>query len=219
MNNWTARAPAASAPPPPPLTALQSSGRTSPSLTLSDDAASMAAARASASPPAESERAVTGVAASQSVEAASSAVARVASEFQALERLRDAGYGGSVVAEKLKEIRLAVARLPEEVRGLVVNLVEDRADEIEITSQIAQKEADLAWRTAELEALKKKSRRLAAARAERSRVCDACGQRPDAPLERCDGFGGPRYCGDACRKKHWLAEHRDACAAGATVIT
>jgi hypothetical protein len=95
------------------------------------------------------------VAASQSVEAASSTVARVASEFQALERLRDAGYGGSVVAEKLKEIRLAVECLPEEVRGLVVNLVEDRADEIEITSQIAQKEADLAWRMAELEALKK----------------------------------------------------------------
>jgi formate dehydrogenase maturation protein FdhE len=153
------------------------------------------------------------------VEAASSTVARVASEFQALERLRDAGYGGSVVAEKLKEIRLAVERLPEEVRGLVVNLVEDRADEIENTSQIAQKEADLAWRTAELEALKKKSRRLAAARAERSRVCDACGQRPDAPLERCDGCGGPRYCGDACRKTHWLTSHRDECAAGAACVT
>ena len=51
---------------------------------------------------------------------AAAAVSRVASEFQALERLRGAGYGGAIVAEKVKEIRLAVARLPEEVRGRVV---------------------------------------------------------------------------------------------------
>ena len=64
-------------------------------------------------------------------------MARVASEFRALERLRDAGYGGAIVAEKVKEIRLAVARLPEDaVRGRVVALVEDRAEEMELRSQI-----------------------------------------------------------------------------------
>ena len=151
---------------------------------------------------------------------AAAAVARVASEFRALERLRDAGYGGAIVAEKVKEIRLAVARLPEEVRGRVVALVEDRAEEMELRSQIVQKEADLAWRKAELAALKDRARRAAAARLERGRVCDSCGQRPeDKPLERCDGCGGPRYCGDACRKAHWLAGHRDECAAGVAFIT
>ena len=47
------------------------------------------------------------------------------------------------------------------------------------------------------------------------------GQRPEehTPLERCYGSGGPRYCGDACRKAHWLAGHRDECAAGVAFIT
>ena len=148
-------------------------------------------------------------------------MARVASEFRALERLRDAGYGGAIVREKVNEIRAAVARLPEAVRGRVVALVEDRAEEMELRSQIVQKEADLAWRKAELAALKERARRAAAARLERGRVCDSCGQRPseNTPLERCDGCGGPRYCGDACRKAHWLAGHRDECAAGVAFIT
>ena len=150
---------------------------------------------------------------------AAAAVARVASEFRALERLREAGYGGAIVAEKVKEIRLAVSRLPDDIRGRVVALVEDRAEEMELRSQIVQKEADLAWRKAELAALKERARRAAAARLERGRVCDSCGQRPDTPLERCDGCGGPRYCGDACRKAHWLAGHRDECAAGVAFIT
>ena len=152
---------------------------------------------------------------------AAAAVARVASEFRALERLRDAGYGGAIVAEKVKEIRLAVSRLPDDIRGRVVALVEDRAEEMELRSQIVQKEADLAWRKAELAALKERARRAAAARMERGRVCDSCGQRPSehTPLERCDGCGGPRYCGDACRKAHWLAGHRDECAAGVAFIT
>ena len=199
MNNWTARAaPAANTPPPPPVPLpppssgppQPSSGRNSPAnLPPPDDAAA--------------------------------AVARVASEFRALERLRDAGYGGAIVAEKVKEIRLAVARLPEDVRGRVVALVEDRAEEMELRSQIVQKEADLAWRKAELAALKERARRAAAARLERGRVCDSCGQRPseNTPLERCDGCGGPRYCGEACRKAHWLAGHRDECAAGVAFIT
>ena len=176
-------------PPPPPPVPPQSNSGRSSPATLPDDAAA--------------------------------AVARVASEFRALERLRDAGYGGSIVAEKVKEIRLAVARLPEEVRGRVVALVEDRAEEMELRSQIVQKEADLAWRKAELAALKERARRAAAARLERGRVCDSCGQRPSehTPLERCDGCGGPRYCGDACRKAHWLAGHRDECAAGVAFIT
>ena len=114
-----------------------------------------------------------------------------------------------------------MSRLPEAVRGRVVALVEDRAEEMELRSQIVQKEADLAWRRAELAALKERARRAAAARLERGRVCDSCGQRPseNAPLERCDGCGGPRYCGDACRKAHWLAGHRDECAAGVAFIT
>ena len=76
-------------------------------------------------------------------------------------------------------------------------------------------------RKAELAALKDKARRAAAARLERGRVCDSCGQRPEenTPLGRCDGCGGPRYCGDACRKAHWLAGHRDECAAGVAFIT
>ena len=100
-------------------------------------------------------------------------------------------------------------------------LVEDRAEEMELRSQIVQKEADLAWRKAELAALKERARRAAAARLERGRVCDSCGQRPSehTPLERCDGCGGPRYCGDVCRKAHWLAGHRDECAAGVAFIT
>ena len=198
MNDWKAQAAPASTPPPPPVPPppppssgpLQpGSGRNSP---------------ANLPPPDDG----------------AAAVARVASEFRALERLRDAGYGGAIVAEKVKEIRLAVARLPEEVRGRVVALVEDRAEEMELRSQIVQKEADLAWRKAELAALKERARRAAAARLERGRVCDSCGQRPeDKPLERCDGCGGPRYCGDACRKAHWLAGHRDECAAGVAFIT
>ena len=192
MNDWTARAAPANTPPPPPPSVpppQSSSGRNSP---------------ANLPPPDD----------------AATAVARVASEFRALERLRVAGYGGAIVAEKVKEIRLAVARLPEEVRGRVVALVEDRAEEMELRSQILRKEADLAWRKAELAALKDKARRAAAARLERGRVCDSCGQRPeDKPLERCDGCGGPRYCGDACRKAHWLAGHRDECAAGVAFIT
>ena len=195
MNDWKARAVApAQPPPPPPLPPppppssgppQPSSGRSSPAtLPPPDDAAA--------------------------------AVARVASEFRALERLRDAGYGGSIVREKVNEIRAAVSRLPEAVRGRVVALVEDRAEEMELRSQIVQKEADLAWRKAELAALKERARRAAAARLERGRVCDSCGQRPSehTPLERCDGCGGPRYCGDTCRKAHWLAGHRDECAAG-----
>ena len=59
---------------------------------------------------------------------AAAAVARVASEFRALERLRDAGYGGAIVREKVNEIRAAVARLPEAVRGRVV--------EIKVTSNL-----------------------------------------------------------------------------------
>ena len=189
MNDWKARAAPAQPPPPPPVPPPQSSSGRSSPANLSDDAAA-------------------------------AAVARVASEFRALERLRDAGYGGAIVAEKVKEIQLAVARLPEEVRGRVVALVEDRAEEMELRSQIVQKEADLAWRKAELAALKERARRAAAARLERGRVCDSCGQRPeDKPLERCDGCGGPRYCGDACRKAHWLAGHRDECAAGVAFIT
>ena len=194
MNDWKARAaPAANTPPPPPVPPSvpppQSSSGRSSPANLPDDGAA--------------------------------AVARVASEFRALERLRDAGYGGAIVAEKVKEIRLAVARLPEEVRGRVVALVEDRAEEMELRSQILRKEADLAWRKAELAALKERARRAAAARLERGRVCDSCGQRPseNTPLERCDGCGGPRYCGDKCRKAHWLAGHRDECAAGVAFIT
>ena len=191
MNDWTARAaPARTPPPPPPVPPQSSSGRNSPAtLPPPDDAAA--------------------------------SVARVASEFQALERLRDAGYGGAIVREKVNEIRAAVSRLPEAVRGRVVALVEDRAEEMELRSQILRKEADLAWRKAELAALKERARRAAAARLERGRVCDSCGQRPDddKPLERCDGCGGPRYCGDACRKAHWLAGHRDECAAGVAFIT
>ena len=199
MNDWTARAaPAANTPPPPPVPPLPpssgpplpGSGRNSPAnLPPPDDAAA--------------------------------AVARVASEFRALERLRDAGYGGAIVREKVNEIRAAVSRLPEHVRGRVVALVEDRAEEMELRSQILRKEADLAWRKADLAALKERARRAAAARLERGRVCDSCGQRPSehTPLERCDGCGGPRYCGDACRKAHWLAGHRDECAAGVAFIT
>ena len=193
MNDWKARAAPANTPPPPPPPSVPppqpSSGRSSPANLPSPDDAA-------------------------------AAVARVASEFQALERLRDAGYGGSVVREKVNEIRLAVSRLPDEIRGRVVALVEDRAEEMELRSQIVQKEADLAWRKAELAALKERARKAAAARAERGRVCDSCGQRPeDKPLERCDGCGGPRYCGDACRKAHWLAGHRDECAAGVAFIS
>ena len=193
MNDWKARAaPAANTPPPPPVP---------PSV-----------------PPPQSSSGRSSPA--NLPDDGAAAVARVASEFRALERLRDAGYGGAIVAEKVKEIRLAVGRLPEEVRGRVVALVEDRAEEMELRSQIVQKEADLAWRKAELAALKERARRAAAARAERGRVCDSCGQRPeDKPLERCDGCGGPRYCGDACRKAHWLAGHRDECAAGVAFIT
>ena len=103
----------------------------------------------------------------------------------------------------------------------MVALVEDRAEEMELRSQILRKEADLTWRKADLAALKERARRAAAARLERGRVCDSCGQRPEenTPLERCDGCGGPRYCGDACRKAHWLAGHRDECAAGVAFIT
>ena len=193
MNDWKARAaPAANTPPPPPVP---------PSV-----------------PPPQSSSGRSSPA--NLPDDGAAAVARVASEFRALERLRDAGYGGAIVAEKVKEIRLAVARLPEAVRGRVVALVEDRAEEMELRSQIVQKEADLAWRKADLAALKERARRAAAARAERGRVCDSCGQRPeDKPLERCDGCGGPRYCGDACRKAHWLAGHRDECAAGVAFIT
>ena len=94
---------------------------------------------------------------------------------------------------------------------------------MELRSQIVQKEADLAWRKAELAALKDKARRAAALRyrGPEARVCDSCGRRPseNTPLERCDGCGGPRYCGDACRKAHWLAGHRDECAAGVAFIT
>jgi hypothetical protein len=197
MNDWKARAaPAANTPPPPPVPPpsvpppQSSSGRSSPAnLPPPDDGAA--------------------------------AVARVASEFRSLERLRDAGYGGAIVREKVNEIRAAVSRLPEAVRGRVVALVEDRAEEMELLSQIVQKEADLAWRKAELAALKERARRAAAARLERGRVCDSCGRRPSehTPLERCDGCGGPRYCGDACRKAHWLAGHRDECAAGVAFIT
>ncbi|CAH0380071.1 unnamed protein product [Pelagomonas calceolata] len=206
MNNWTARAaPAANTPPPPPSVPppQSNSGRNSPA-TLPPQSSSGRNSPATLPPPDD----------------AAVAVARVASEFRALERLRDAGYGGAIVAEKVKEIRLAVARLPEAVRGRVVALVEDRAEEMELRSQILRKEADLAWRKAELAALKERARRATAARAERGRVCDSCGQRPeDKPLERCDGCGGPRYCGDACRKAHWLAGHRDECAAGVAFIT
>ena len=192
MNDWTARAAPANTPPPPPpsVPPPPSSGRNSPAnIPPPDDGAA--------------------------------AVARVASEFRALERLRGAGYGGSIVREKVNEIRAAVSRLPEHVRGRVVALVEDRAEEMELRSQIVQKEADLAWRKAELAALKDKARRAAAARLERGRVCDSCGQRPSehTPLGRCDGCGGPRYCGDACRKAHWLAGHRDECAAGVAFIS
>ena len=195
MNDWKARAaPAANTPPPPPVPP--------PSV-----------------PPPQSNSGRNSPANIPPPDDAAAAVARVASEFQALERLREAGYGGAIVAEKVKEIRLAVARLPEDVRGRVVALVEDRAEEMELRSQIVQKEADLAWRKAELAALKERARRAAAARLERGRVCDSCGQRPDTPLERCDGCGGPRYCGDACRKAHWLAGHRDECAAGVAFIT
>ena len=195
MNDWTARAaPAANTPPPPPVP---------PPSVPPPQSSSGRSSPANLPPPDD----------------AAAAVARVASEFQALERLRDAGYGGAIVAEKVKEIRLAVARLPEEVRGRVVALVEDRAEEMELRSQIVQKEADLAWCKAELAALKERARRAAAARLERGRVCDSCGRRPSehTPLERCDG--GPRYCGDACRKAHWLAGHRDECAAGVAFIT
>ena len=198
MNDWKARAaPAANTPPPPPVPPPPpSSGPPQPSSGRSSPA--------NLPPPDD----------------AAGAVARVASEFRALERLRDAGYGGAIVREKVNEIRAAVARLPEAVRGRVVALVEDRAEEMELRSQIVQKEADLAWRKAELAALKERARRAAAARAERGRVCDSCGQRPEhTPLERCDGCGGPRYCGDACRKAHWLAGHRDECAAGVAFIT
>ena len=199
MNDWKARAVApAQPPPPPPLPPPPppSSGPPQPSSGRSSPATL---------PPPDD---------------AAAAVARVASEFRALERLRDAGYGGSIVREKVNEIRAAVSRLPEAVQGRVVALVEDRAEEMELRSQIVQKEADLAWRKAELAALKERARRAAAARLERGRVCDSCGQRPeDKPLERCDGCGGPRYCGDACRKAHWLAGHRDECAAGVAFIT
>ena len=105
MNDWKARAaPAANTPPPPPPPSV---------------------------PPPQSSSGRSSPATPPPPDDATAAVARVASEFQALERLRDAGYGGAIVAEKVKEIRLAVARLPAEVRGRVVALVEDRAEEME----------------------------------------------------------------------------------------
>ena len=51
------------------------------------------------------------------------AVARVASLFQSLNRLRDAGYGASIIAAKVAECRAAVASLPPDVRAKVVALV------------------------------------------------------------------------------------------------
>ena len=218
MNDWTARAAPANTPPPPPQP-LKPEPEPEPGVGRRLLSVPGGQPPSGGPPPSSSGR--NSPANLPPPDDAAAAVARVASEFRALERLRAAGYGGSIVAEKVKEIRLAVSRLPEDVRGRVVALVEDRAEEMELRSQIVQKEADLAWRKAELAALKDKARRAAAARLERGRVCDSCGQRPDEdkPLERCDGCGGPRYCGDACRKAHWLAGHRDECAAGVAFIT
>ena len=172
MNDWKARAAPANTPPPPPQPL-----KPEPEPGVGRRLLSVTGGQPPSGGPPPSSSGRNSPANLPPPDDAAAAVARVASEFRALERLRAAGYGGSIVAEKVKEIRLAVARLPEEVRGRVVALVEDRAEEMELRSQILRKEADLAWRKAELAALKERARRAAAARAERGRVCDSCGQR------------------------------------------
>lgn len=62
------------------------------------------------------------------------AVARVASLFQSLNRLRDAGYGASIIGAKVAECRAAVASLPPGVRAKVValvNAVDDHSKPVE----------------------------------------------------------------------------------------
>ena len=50
------------------------------------------------------------------------AISRIASLFQSLNRLRDAGYGTSVIAAKVAECRAAVVSLPPDLQAKVVAL-------------------------------------------------------------------------------------------------
>ena len=59
------------------------------------------------------------------------AISRIASLFQSLNRLRDAGYGTSVIAAKVAECRAAVVSLPPDLQAQVVALVNAIDDELE----------------------------------------------------------------------------------------
>ena len=59
------------------------------------------------------------------------AISRIASLFQSLNRLRDAGYGSSVIAAKVAECRAAVVSLPPDLQAQVVALVNAIDDELE----------------------------------------------------------------------------------------
>ena len=59
------------------------------------------------------------------------AISRIASLFQSLNRLRDAGYGSSVIAAKVAECRAAVVSLPPDLQAKVVALVNAIDDELE----------------------------------------------------------------------------------------
>ena len=59
------------------------------------------------------------------------AISRIASLFQSLNRLRDAGYGASVIAAKVAECRAAVVSLPPDLQAQVVALVNAIDDELE----------------------------------------------------------------------------------------
>ena len=59
------------------------------------------------------------------------AISRIASLFQSLNRLRDAGYGTSVIAAKVAECRAAVVSLPPDLQAKVVALVNAIDDELE----------------------------------------------------------------------------------------
>ena len=59
------------------------------------------------------------------------AISRIASLFQSLNRLRDAGYGSSVIAAKVAECRAAIVSLPPDLQAQVVALVNAIDDELE----------------------------------------------------------------------------------------
>ena len=83
------------------------------------------------------------------------AISRIASLFQSLNRLRDAGYGTSVIAAKVAECRAAVVSLPPDLQAKVVALVNAIDDELEgdgaapaVDWETQQKEVEAAfWAT------------------------------------------------------------------------